>query len=99
VRQLQHAQFFAAFDGGESLDHGVRRVRKIGIEGLEILEGRFRQQQCRCHFQRHRLVVPRWVATQAVGDVEDGSGQSPIVRLTGGGTFLGDLGGTFVEGR
>jgi hypothetical protein len=53
----------------------------------------------RCHFQRHRLVVPRRVATQAVGDVEDGSGQSPIVRLTGGGTFLGDLGGTFVEGR
>ncbi len=99
VRQFQQAQLFAAGDRGEPADDGVGRAREILVEGLEVFQGRFGEQQRRGHFQGQDVVVPGWIAAQLVGLFEDGGGEAAVVGLTGRRAFLGDPGGALVERR
>ena len=99
VRQVHHAEFFAASDGDEAIDDGIRGVHELGIQRLEIFQCGFGEQQCGGDFQRHALVVPGRVAAQLVGLLEYGRGQPRVIRLRGGGALFGDLRDALVKRR
>ena len=99
MRQFHHAELFAATERGKTTDHGIGRVCEVGIQGLEVFQCGFGQQQCCGHLQCHDIVVARRIAAQLIGLLENGRRQPRVVGLTCCGPFLGDLCCAFVKGR
>ena len=99
VRQFQRSKFFTATQRGETVDDGFRRVREVGVERLKVFQGRFGEQECGGHLQRHDLVVSRRIAAQLACLIENGRSQPHVAGLTGGGALFGNLRHAFVEGR